>query len=130
MVFDFLANPLELGRWSLGCFGVAADPHTGLHSGTSMFDGGRGWVRIVADRSSGLVDYHVGKPEHLVPRIFCRVAAGGPLDHGPATSLVALTAWRGAAMSEEHWARLQAAHEAEIWLIKEQIEHQLGAEQR
>ena len=62
------------------------------------------------------------RPRNLVPRIFCRVARGGPLDYGPECSLVTLVAWRAATMTEERWRRLQAAHEAEIWLIKEQIE--------
>ncbi len=121
-VFDYMADPLKLGRWSLGCFGIAADPESGLYTGTSLYDGARGWVRIRADRASGLIDYHVGVPERLAPRIFCRVAAGEPLDYQPEMTLLTLLAWRAAAMSEERWQRLQAAHEAEIWLIKEQIE--------
>ena len=121
-VFDFMADPLRLGRWSLGCFGIAADPESGLYIGTSLYDGALGWVRIIPDRASGLIDYHVGVPEGLSPRIFCRVTAGGPLDYAPDSTLVTLIAWRAAAMSEDRWLRLQAAHEAEIWLIKEQIE--------
>ena len=75
-VFDFMADPVSLGRWSLGCFDIAADPGTGLHVGTSLYDGSRGFVRITSDRASGLIDYHVGAPANLVPRIFCRVARG------------------------------------------------------
>jgi hypothetical protein len=79
-------------------------------------------VRIAADRASGLIDYHVGGPANLGPRIFCRVAQGGPLGHGSECSVVMLAAWRAAAMSDERWLRLRAAHDAEIWLVKEQIE--------
>jgi len=129
-VFDYMADPLKLGRWSLGCFDIVADPQSGLHTGTSLYDGARGWVRVSADRPSGLIDYHVGTPENLSPRIFCRVAAGGPLGYAPETSLVALVAWRAAAMPEDRWLRLQAAHEAEIWLIKAQIEHEAGQQTR
>ena len=129
-VFDYMADPLKLGRWSLGCFDIVADRESGLHAGTSLYDGARGWVRISADRASGLIDYHVGTPQHLSPRIFCRVASGGPLDYAPQTSLVALIAWRAATMPEDRWLRLQAAHTAEIWLIKEQIEHELAQQPR
>jgi hypothetical protein len=124
VVFDYMADPLKVGRWSLGCFAIAEDPDTGLYAGTSLYDGKRGWIRVSPDRPSGLIDYHVGTPDHLAPRIFCRVAKGEWLGYGSETSLLALIAWRGAGMSEVRWRRLQAAHEAEIWLIKEQIESQ------
>ena len=37
-------------------------------------------------------------------------------------SLIMLMAWRPAAMDPERWQRLCASHEAELWLIKAQIE--------
>jgi hypothetical protein len=47
----------------------------------------------------------------------------GPVCGLPATSCyVTLTAWRVADMDDDRWSRLCAAHEAEIWLIKAQIE--------
>ena len=120
--FDYLADPLLLGRWSLGCFDTVPAGAPGLFTGVSLFDGARGWFRIDADRARHIIDYHVGDPASQVPRVSVRVIPG-PVCGLPETSCyVTLTAWRVAAMSDERWARLCAAHEAEIWLIKAQLE--------
>ena len=121
-VFDYLADPLLLGRWSLGCFDTVPAGAPGLFTGVSLFDGARGWFRIDADRARHIVDYHVGDAASQVPRVSARVIAG-PVCGLPETSCyVTLTAWRVAGMSDARWSRLCAAHEAEIWLIKAQIE--------
>lgn len=119
--FAFMADPIALGRWSLGCFDIAPDGETGLHRGRSLFDGGEGWVRVAADPATGLIDYHVGAPDALSPRIFARVVDGAVLGR-PGACLVVLTAMRAEGMTDARWARLRASHEAEIWLIAQQIE--------
>jgi hypothetical protein len=120
--FDFLADPLMLGRWSLGCFDTAPAGSPGLFTGVSLYDGARGWFRVDADRSRHIVDYHVGDAASQVPRVAARVIPG-PVCGLPATSCyVTLTAWRVVGMDDDRWSRLCAAHEAEIWLIKAQIE--------
>jgi hypothetical protein len=123
--FGFLADPVAVGRWSLGCFDIAPDAATGLHRGRSLLDGSEGWLRVVGDPATGLIDYHVGAPGSLRPRIFARVVDGEALDR-PGECLVILTAMRAAGMADARWARLKAFHEAEIWLIAAQIE--AGAE--
>lgn len=123
--YRFLTDPIALGRWSLGCFDVAPDPATGLHRGESLFDGAPGWLRIAGDPATGLVDFHVGAPDDLRPRIFARVVDGAVLGR-PGECLVVLTAMRAAGMADARWARLKASHEAEIWLIAEQIETREG----
>ena len=105
---------------------AASTPHRPEHRAcspaVSLYDGARGWFRIDADRARHIVDYHVGDAASQVPRVAARVIPG-PVCGLPATSCyVTLTAWRVAGMDDDRWSRLCAAHEAEIWLIKAQIE--------
>jgi len=120
--FAYLRDPIRLGRWSLGCFDTVATETPGLYRGRSLFDGGSGWFRIDADAAGSAIDYLVGTPQHLVRRISARIIPGPDLGYAGATCLVTLTAWRPAQMDEPRWARLCAAHEVEILLIKAQIE--------
>ncbi len=122
VAFDFLRDPLRLGRWSLGCFDTVPTDVPGLFTGASLYDGARGWFRIDADRERGMIDYHVGDATRQFPRVSARVVAGPVCGLPPASCYVTLMAWRSADMSDERWARLCSAHEAEIWLIKSQIE--------
>ncbi len=119
--FDFLADPVQLGRWSLGCFDTAPAAD-GLFTGVSLYDGARSWFRIDADRTRHLIDYHVGEPRCLLARISARVVPGPVCRLPPDVCLVTLTAWRTADMQDSRWQRLCTAHEAEIWLIKAQAE--------
>jgi hypothetical protein len=122
VAFDFLADPLLLGRWSLGCFNTTPAGEPGLFTGVSLYDGARRWFRIDADRSRHIIDYRIGDAASQVPRVSARVIPG-PIVGLPATSCyVTLAAWRVAGMGDERWAQLRAAHDAEIWLIKVQIE--------
>jgi len=122
VAFDFLSDPLQLGRWSLGCFDTKPAGPSGLFTGVSLYDGTSGWFRIDADRTRQIIDYYIGDATTQVPRVSARVIPG-PVCGLPATSCyLTLTAWRIAAMNDDRWARLCTAHEAEIWLIKAQIE--------
>lgn len=120
--FDFLRDPVLLGRWSLGCFGTFPVGSNGLYAGRSLFDGSEGWFRIEANPESLTVDYLVGPQDALRRRISARVVPGLELGYAPGICLVTLTAWRSAGMEDERWLRLCASHEAEIFLIKGQIE--------
>ncbi len=119
--FAFLADPVALSRWSLGCMDLV-HVGEGVYTGHSLFDGGQGWLSIDPDPRRLLVDYHVGTPEKREPRISARVVPGPVCGLDESDCIVTLTAWRSASMSEERWQRLCAAHEAEIWLIKSQLE--------
>lgn len=116
-----LADPAQVGRWALGCMGLAPTDLPGVWRGVSLFDGSEGHVEIVAHPELGLIDYRVGGRAARSPRIFVRVAPGALAGLGEGACAVALTAWRGA-MDAERWARLKATHEAEIWLLKLQLE--------
>lgn len=120
--FDFLADPQSLGRWSLGALDVKPTQQAGIYTGFSMFDGSQAWLAIDAKLELLLVDYRVGTPDNLVPRIFARVVPGNVVGLEQDQCYVALTAWRTASMTAERWHRLRASHEAEILLIDSQIE--------
>ncbi len=119
--FAFLADPAALSRWSLGCMDLA-EVGDGVYTGHSLFDGAQGWLSIDAEPRRLLVDYHVGTLEKREPRISARIIPGPVCGLGETSCYVTLTAWRGAAMSDERWMRLCASHDAEIWLIKSQME--------
>lgn len=120
--FAFLADPARLGEWSLGCMDTRPTDIPGVFAGRSLFDGARGCLAIDAHPALGLIDYRVGPATALVHRISARVMPGPAMDLGAGSCLVSLIAWRPATMTGARWARLCATHEAEIHLIKAQIE--------
>lgn len=120
--FDFLADPLALGRWSLGALNVVPTERKGVYTGFSMFDGSQAWLAIDPHPQLLLIDYRVGTQDNLVPRIFARVVPAQVVGLTGDQCYVSLTAWRTATMDEERWHRLRASHDAEILLIKSQIE--------
>lgn len=124
--FDFLSNPITLGRWSLGCFQTEATEDPEVFTGLSLYDGARGWYSIRPDHALKSIDYLVGDANNLVHRISARIIAGTQLDYPEDTCLVTLMAWRSAGMDDERWSRLCTAHEAESFLISSQIETDFG----
>jgi hypothetical protein len=94
----------------------------GVFRGRSLFDGSLSWLTIDSDPQRLLIDYHVGSATERQPRISARVTPGPVCGLPPSQCAMMLTAWRGAAMTDERWQRLCAAHDAEIWLIKAQAE--------
>jgi hypothetical protein len=120
--FSYLADPMRLGEWALGCWGaVASGP--GIVKGTSLFDGVDTFARPLPHDRQLLVDYEVGDaPERLVRRITVRVIPGDALGEPPSRSLVVLTGWRVRWMDDERWRQLVVAHEAEVLLLRHRIE--------
>ena len=125
--FSYLTDPIKLGRWSLGCFQTFLDEQSGVHSGTSLFDESQGWFKIDPEPARMLVDYWVGRPDGLAHRISIRVVDGSSVAYDAGTCLIMMMAWRPAGMGQDRWERLCASHEAEIWLVKEQIEAEYRA---
>jgi hypothetical protein len=120
--FAFLADPKALGGWALGCWDASVDPAGRLY-GVSLFSGEETWGRVEADPARLVIDYLVGsRPDELSPRISARVVPGPVTGRPDGVCLVTLTAWRGASMDDARWRQLVAAHEAEILLIKGQLE--------
>ncbi|HWW78247.1 MAG TPA: hypothetical protein VNY82_01545 [Steroidobacteraceae bacterium] len=149
--FEFLADPLSLGTWSLGCMrthaaksgavgatagvahavtagaamAAAASATTaaeGPYTGTSLYDDSLASFDIRPHPELLLIDYLVGDAGNLKPRNSVRVIAGDTCDLSDAQCYVSLMAWRPARMEDDRWAQLCAAHDAEIWIIKARIE--------
>ncbi|MGH6916655.1 MAG: hypothetical protein ACREJ0_03025 [Geminicoccaceae bacterium] len=120
--FAFLADAKALGGWALGSWGASVD-RAGRFHGRSLFSGEETWGRIDADPARLLIDYLVGsRPDDLRPRISARVVPGPVTGRPDEVCLITLTAWRAAGMDDVRWQQLVAAHEAEILLIKGQLE--------
>lgn len=128
--FEFLTDPIQLGRWSLGCMNAEQSFIPNVYLGHSLFDGSPAFFEIRSDRTSWGIVYHVGNEEKRIPRIAAQVVppevCGLPGDQ----CLVSLIAWRTATMTDERWERLCATHEAEIILIRDQCETAARAAQR
>jgi uncharacterized protein YndB with AHSA1/START domain len=121
-VFDFMASPAELHRWSFGTWETTLH-EDGLVEGRSIFDGSVTWVRIEASRPHLLVDYHLGpSPDALKPRICARVVPAPHVGGAEGESVLTLLAWRDPAMADARWDRLTRAHGFELFLIKSLIE--------
>ena len=119
--FAFLADPIRLGHWALGCMRTRATDEPGVYTGFSLFDDSQSWFSIDAHPDLGLIDYKVGPKGALIHRISARVIAGPNAGLSARQCLVMLMAWRPAGMEDSRWHRLCASHEAEILLIREQI---------
>jgi hypothetical protein len=123
---DHLSLRPGMSRWILGMWDCT-ESSPGLFTGASLFDGGIGWVRVVVDGAAGNVEYLVGaSPQALAPRIRARVTPGPLLGYDAGTCVVTLEAWRTQDMSDERWMRLAHTHEAEIELIRAQLESAPG----
>lgn len=121
-VFARMADAQKLHRWSFGTWKteIADD---GLVRGTSLFDGSSIHLRIDADETRHIIDYHLGvDPQKLVPRIQLRVVPGEFVGLDSGQSVLTFIAWRSEAMDDDRWRRLTASHEMEVMLIKAMIE--------
>ena len=122
VVFAFMSDPGKMDRWSFGTWETEYHDD-GLIEGRSIFDGSRTFVRIDADPSRLLIDYHLGATkEKLTPRISVRIIPGSTVDLRSDQSVLTFIAWRPAAMSEARWRRLTVSHEFEAVLLKPLIE--------
>ena len=125
--FDFLADPVSLGTWSLGCMRVEAPNPGGPYTGFSLYDDSQVWFDIAAYRELLLIDYRVGEIGDLKQRISVRIVRGDACELANTQCYVSLIAWRPATMTHDRWTQLCTAHEAEIWLIKARIEAKAGS---
>ncbi len=124
--FAFVSDPAKLDRWSFGTWKTTLHDG-GLVEGRAIYDDAVTWVRIDADPTRMLIDYHLGaSAAALTPRISARVVPGERLALAPDSCVLTLTAWRAQGMSDERWRRLTAAHEFEIVLLKALIEREGG----
>ena len=122
--FRYLADPLKLGLWALGCFDTQPTETDGLFKGTSLFDGSEAWFRIETDPKRFLIDYLVGDSKNQLPRISTRIVPGSNYGRDAEHCMVSMIAWRVSDMSDHRWQRLCATHDAEILMIQAQLESQ------
>jgi hypothetical protein len=121
-VFAFLADPYAVGNWALAGMRTQPTDSPAIYSARSLFDGTEIFFKVAAHPELLLVQYSVGIPHALVPRIQAQVIEAASMDIESSSSYLILTAWRPPGMSDARWQRLQATHDVEVWLIKEQIE--------
>jgi hypothetical protein len=126
--FRYLADPVKLGLWALGCFDTQPTGTDGLFKGTSLFDGSAAWFRIETDPKRFLIDYHVGDSKQQLPRISTRIVPGPNYGQDAEHCMVSMMAWRTSDMSDHRWQRLCATHDAEILMIQAQLEGQAAAD--
>jgi hypothetical protein len=124
IAFDYLKQPLNLGKWALGSQDTKPTDKEGLYTGTSIFNKEQGFFKIVADKSYRLLDFHVGDQTSLTPRISMRVIPGPHYGNSDSYCLVTLDAWRDLQMSNERWHQLCSCHETEVLLLKSLIEQE------
>jgi hypothetical protein len=132
--FEFLADPLSLGTWSLGCMRTqaaqsgavgataAAAAAVGPYTGASLYDDSPASFDVRPHPELLVIDYLVGDAGNLKPRNSVRIIAADTCDLPDGQCYVSLMAWRPARMADDRWAQLCAAHDAEIWIIKARIE--------
>ena len=121
-VFEFVANPENLNRWTFGTWTTRIDA-TGLVRGTSIKDGSVIYVRIAPRPDLNFVDYLIGKdPKKLSPRIFIRIAEGELFGGHERECVLMMTAVRAVGMSDEGWQDLKATHAFEVSLVKAAVE--------
>ncbi len=117
-----LSDAGMVGRWALGSMDLQPSGKDSVFRGRSLFDGSIAHVEIRAHPELGLIDYHVGTEASRSPRIMIRVAPASVAGLGDVQCLVTLFAWRNLSGDADRWARTCTTHEAEILLIKAQLE--------
>ncbi|HEX7011560.1 MAG TPA: hypothetical protein VF161_02385 [Steroidobacteraceae bacterium] len=122
-VFEFLTDPLAVGRWALASAQSEPSDRPGVYVGRSLFDGSQNYFTLKVHPELLLVEYSVGQhPDELRPRIRAQVIRPESVGLAPSSCYLTLIAWRPTGMPDSRWSRLCATHEVEMWLIKEQIE--------
>ena len=121
--FNYLKEPMNLGNWALGSWNSTKESGENLYSGISLFSNEKVYFKIESDEKRYLVDFLVGSPDLLQPRISARVIPGPYYGSTDSFSLITLNAWRDLSMSDERWHQLCMCHETEILLIKSLIEN-------
>ncbi len=122
LTFAILSDPLQVGRWALASMQAEPAERPGIYRGRSLFDGAQNHFAVTPHPQLLVVEFSVGSREALSPRIRAQVIRAESVGLAATSCYLTLTAWRPVDMSAARWSRLCAAHNVEIWLIKEQVE--------
>lgn len=115
--FPVLADGMRQAEWTLGSWNRRKENE--LFVGTSLFDGQETWVQIDADPALLSVDYRVGRTAGALRfGVTARVLPAPSFGGIDGSSLVLVTTWRTADMSEEEWRKTIVTLEAEMFLIR------------
>jgi hypothetical protein len=120
--YEFLCEPLNLGKWALGCQKVEQTSEDGVYSGISLFNKEKGYFKLEVNKNWRIIDFHVGNSEIFVPRISIRIIPGEYYAASESVCMITLDAWRNADMSDARWHQLCVCHETEVFLLKSLIE--------
>lgn len=123
--FEFMADGLKQSHWALGSVDRRA-LGDGIFVGRSSFDGSDLYVKLDSYPDLLLVDYSVGdSPDDLTPEVEVRVRPGSWLGRDDSVSVVTMTIWKWAGVSDEEWAMHYHLWKTEVHLIKGAIERGL-----
>ncbi len=122
--FDYLVDPLNLGKWALGCWETESSDIKGLYVGRSLFDNEKSYFRIEENRELHLLDFFIGDKTVQQPCISIRIVAGVVYGQAESSCLLTINAWRDINSSDERWRQLCVCHETEIILLKALIERE------
>jgi hypothetical protein len=129
-VLAFMANGIALGGWALGCFNTEQVDERGTVRGRTLATGDETYVRPIVHPEQGIVVYEVAYGENvnnMTPWIWAIVRPADFVGCGSDSSLVSLIAWRIEGTSDEDWNAVCRYHDAEILLIKGQVERRARA---
>ena len=121
--FDLMSDPLQLGKWALGCMNSEKTLDNNVYSGVSIFNGEKSLYNISSNRELLLIDFMLGSPGAFKPRISARIVAADTYGAAKGHCLVTLLAWRDKAMDDERWHQLCVCHETEALLVKSLLEN-------
>ena len=121
--FDFMSDPLQLGKWAFGCMDSEKTGSQDVYTGVSIFNGEKSLYSISSNRELLLIDYMLGLPGAFKPRISARIVAADTYGAKDGHCLVTLLAWRATTMDDERWHQLCVCHETEALLVKSLLEN-------
>jgi hypothetical protein len=120
--FDYLADGIRQGEWALGSID-RQHVEGNLFTGRSMFNGAAEFIRVEPDAIRGLIHFSVGPaPEAIKPLALIRVMSGDILGLPNTQCVVSLITWRPYGTPDAIWRRVESSHEAEMFIIKHQLE--------
>jgi hypothetical protein len=122
-----MADGLAVGGWALGSFDTERIDDRGTVRGITLDTQDETFVRPVVHREQGIVVYEVAYGENvdldqMTPWIWAIVQPGDRFGFSTDSCVISMIAWRLEGMSDEVWKHVCIYHDAEILLIKGQVE--------
>lgn len=120
--FAFMADARNISQWALGAWTTLEATETSS-CGASLIDSALCYIRLEADPQARVVHFHTGGSwAELTKVIICRIKDNDSRRATTPSCLLSIEAKRPADMSAPRWRQLKAAHEVEIFILKNRIE--------